>query len=71
MWKEHRATTSQTYTEKQLAAIDKRLAINTDAVLAIMEAIKLQQKINNISRKKNRELEGRLQQSNWFKKLHS
>ena len=54
MWKEHIATTSQTYTEKQLATIDKRSAINTNAVLAKMEAIKLQQKINYISRKKKR-----------------
>ena len=62
-----------TNAEKQLAVFEKRLAANTDAALAKMEA-KLQQKINEIdsnARKRNRELEGRLQQSNWFKKLHS
>ena len=56
-------------TEKKLAAIEK----NTDTALAKMEA-KLQRKINEIdaiARKNNRELESRLQQSNWFKKLHS
>ena len=62
-----------TSAEKQLAATEKRLAANTDAALAKMEA-KLQQKINEVesnARKSNMELESRLQQSNWFIKLHS
>lgn len=55
--------------EKKLVAIEK----NTDTALAKMEA-KLQRKINEIdaaARKKSRDLESQLQQSNWFKKLHS
>ena len=62
-----------TNAEKQLAAFEERLAANTDAALAKMEA-KFQQKINEIdsnTRKKNKELEEQLQQSNWVIKLHS
>ena len=62
-----------TNAEKQLATVEKRLAANADAALAKMEA-KLQRKINEIetiARKNNKELESRLQQSNWFKKIHS
>ena len=62
-----------TNTEKQLAAIEKRLATSTNAALAKMEA-KFQQKINEIdfiACKKNSELDAWLQQSSWFKTLHS